>query len=270
MYPQNLHTHGVLCDGKDTYESTVLRALELGFNSIGFSGHSYMSYSPSHSMSVEGTEEYKKEISRLKEKYADKIDVFCGIEFDMYSEDPLVGYDYVIGSYHYFLIDGKYVGFDRSADEVKRVIDENFGGDGMKYAKMYYENICDLPKYAKCDIIGHFDLITKHSETHDFFDTESKEYRSYALEALHTLAKSCNVFEVNTGAISRGYRTTPYPQPFLLKEMKNIGVNLVISSDCHDNRYLDCHFAETLELIKSCDFTEVLTLTKNGFVSNPI
>ena len=45
-YTQNLHTHGVLCDGKDDYESTIRRAMELGFSSIGFSGHSYMSYSP--------------------------------------------------------------------------------------------------------------------------------------------------------------------------------------------------------------------------------
>ena len=55
-YPQNLHTHGTLCDGRDDYESTVLRAMELGFTSIGFSGHSYMSYSPAHALSVEGTE----------------------------------------------------------------------------------------------------------------------------------------------------------------------------------------------------------------------
>ena len=59
VYDQNLHTHGVLCGGRDTYEDTVKRALELGFSAIGFSGHSCMSYSPGWGMSVEGTEEYK-------------------------------------------------------------------------------------------------------------------------------------------------------------------------------------------------------------------
>ena len=66
MYPQNLPTHGILCDGKDTYESTIQRALDLGFTSIGLSGHSYMSYSPSHSMSVVGTADYKKQIRELQ------------------------------------------------------------------------------------------------------------------------------------------------------------------------------------------------------------
>lgn len=270
MYKQNLHTHGVLCDGKDEYEATVLRAIELGFDTIGFSGHSYMSYSPSYSMSVEGTEEYKRVVRALAEKYKGQIDVLCGVEFDMFSEDPLEGYDYVLGAAHYLKIGEEYVGFDRSADEVGRVIDTYFGGDGMKYAKMFYETVCELPKYAKSDVIAHFDLITKHAETHNFFDTESKEYRNYALEALHTLAEHCKVFEVNTGAISRGYRTTPYPQPFLLRELKEMGCGIVLGSDCHDNRYLNCNFDEALELARSCGFTEVLNLTKNGFVPQKI
>ena len=269
-YTQNLHTHGTFCDGKDDYEATVLRAMELGFTSIGFSGHSYMSYSPAYSMSVEGTEEYKKVVRALAKKYEGQIDVLCGIEFDMYSEDPLVGYDYIIGSVHYLKLDGKYVGFDRSADEVQSVIDEYFGGDGLKFAKKFYETVCELPKYAKFDIVGHFDQITKNIEKRKFFDTTSKEYRNYALEALHTVAESCNVFEINTGAISRGYRTTPYLEPFLLREIKSIGGGIVISSDCHDNRYLDIHFDESLELARSCGFTEVLTLEKNGFVPHKI
>jgi histidinol-phosphatase (PHP family) len=52
--------------------------------------------------------------------------------------------------------------------------------------------------------------------------------------------------------------------------MKELGCGIVISSDCHDNRYLDCHFNESLELVKSCGFSEVLTLTKNGFVPHRI
>jgi histidinol-phosphatase (PHP family) len=269
-YTQNLHTHGTFCDGKDDYESTVKRAMELGFTSIGFSGHSYMSYSPAYSMSVEGTEEYEKTVRALAKKYEGQIDVLCGIEFDMYSEDPLIGYDYIIGSVHYPKLDGKYVGFDRSADEVQSVINEYFGGDGLKFAKKFYETVCELPKYAKFDIVGHFDQITKNIEKRPFFDTSSKEYRSYALEALHTVAESCNIFEINTGAISRGYRTTPYLEPFLLREIKDIGGGIVISSDCHDNRYLDIHFAESLELARSCGFTEVLTLEKDGFVPHKI
>ena len=72
-YLQNLHTHSTYDDGKNTPLEMVEIAIAKGFDSIGFSGHSYMHYAPGASMSIEGTEEYKKEISMLKEKYKGKI-----------------------------------------------------------------------------------------------------------------------------------------------------------------------------------------------------
>ena len=52
-YKQCLHTHSILCDGKDTLEEMVLTAIEKGFDSIGFSGHSFMDIYAEFSMSEE-------------------------------------------------------------------------------------------------------------------------------------------------------------------------------------------------------------------------
>lgn len=270
VYNQNLHTHGVLCDGKNEYEDTVLRAIELGFDSIGFSGHSYAPYGAQFCMTPENTEVYKKEIYRLKEKYKGTIDVFCGIEFDMFAPPMLDGFEYIIASLHYFLIDGEYVGFDRSADEVQRVIDMYFGGDGMKYAKRYYEELARIPDYAHCDIVGHMDLVAKHNLSRHYFDTESKEYRGYVTDALDALKGRVGAFEINTGCIPRGYRNIPYPEPFILKELNKRHFGIVISSDCHDNRYLNHGFAEALEMAKECGYREVLKWTHDGFKAFPI
>ena len=270
IYKQNLHVHGVMCDGKNEYEDTVLKAIEKGFTSIGFSGHSDMPYSPGRSIKVDQIKTYQDTIYALKEKYKGTIDIFCGIEFDMYSPDPLVGYDYVLGAVHYLDIDGQYVGFDRVAATVKNVIDTYFGGDGMKYAKKYYETVAKLPEYGKIDIVAHYDLICKHREREKFFDIHSPEYRKYALDALEHLAKTIGVFEINTGAIARNNRTTPYPDEFLLKALKDLGAKIVISSDCHDNNLLDCYFDESIELMKSVGFNEVYYLTSNGFVGEKI
>ena len=70
---QNLHTHTTYCDGRDTPVEMIESAIAQGFDSLGFSGHSFTFYSQAIPMSTEGTEEYKKEITALKEKYADKI-----------------------------------------------------------------------------------------------------------------------------------------------------------------------------------------------------
>ena len=262
---QNLHTHTTYCDGKDTPCEMINAAIDKGFGGIGFSGHSYMFYSPSHSMSLEGTEEYRAEISALKEKYKGKIDVFLGLEFDAYSVVDLSGYDYLIGSFHYLKIGDEYVGFDRSADEVARIINVYFGGDGMAFAKESYRQFATLTEYGSFDIIGHFDIITKNIEKQRFFDTDSKQYLGYAFEALDAMRGKIPFFEVNTGAISRGYRTTPYPMKNILKQMKEWGFGAIISSDCHDAKYLDCAFDDARELLLECGFKEKYILTQEGF-----
>ncbi len=40
---QNLHTHSIFCDGKDTIEEMTLEAISKGFDILGFSGHGYLS-----------------------------------------------------------------------------------------------------------------------------------------------------------------------------------------------------------------------------------
>ena len=45
-YYQNLHTHSTYCDGKDSIEGMIQSAIAQGFQSVGFSGHSYMYYAP--------------------------------------------------------------------------------------------------------------------------------------------------------------------------------------------------------------------------------
>lgn len=262
---QNLHTHTTYCDGKDTPEEMIEYAIKKGFDSIGFSGHSYMFYSESHSMSLEGTEQYKKHITRLKEEYRGKIDIFLGLEFDMFSVVDLSGYDYLLGSVHYLKFGDEYVGFDRGANEVKRVIDTYFGGDGMAFAKEYYRLLASLTEYGKFDIIGHIDLITKNCETAELFDWNSKEYFDAAFEAIDALSGKIPFFEVNTGAIARGYRTSPYPVNQLIKMLYDKGFGATISSDCHDGQMLDCGFEDARLLLKECGFKERYVLTKNGF-----
>lgn len=267
-YKQNLHIHSTYCDGKNTPEETVLAAIEQGFDSIGFSGHSWMHFCPEFSMTLEGTEEYRREVLRLKEKYADKIKIFLGLEVEMHSipDIDMSGYDYLIGSLHYFDFDGKKVAFDRGVAEVREVIDTYFGGDGLKYAKAYYRSLATLPEKGNFDIVGHFDLITKLKEKADFFDTQCKEYRFAAIEAAEALKGKIPYFEVNTGAIARGNRTTPYPDPFIIKELKALGFGALITSDCHNKEHLSCGYPLAAEILKDCGFKEIFALTEEGFI----
>ena len=97
----NYHTHTTFCDGKTPAEEMVQKAIEFGLSELGFSGHSYTPFDLEPCMTLEGTEEYKKQINSLKEKYKDKIKILLGIEYEYYSDCSLEGYDYILGSVHY-------------------------------------------------------------------------------------------------------------------------------------------------------------------------
>ena len=265
MTHKNYHTHTIFCDGKDTPESLVEEALRLGCQEIGFSGHSYTYFDESWCMSKEKTKAYRECILRLKSKYKKKIKILLGIEQDLWSEESIKGYDFVIGGVHYVKHGEDFLPTDESAEMMKKIVEEYYSGDYLSFCEAYYSDVAKLSRRTDCDIIAHFDLITKNNEIEPIIDVNDKRYKEYAIEAVRSLCKSVGVFEINTGAISRGYRKTPYLAPFILKEIKRLGGEITISSDCHDNRFLTYYFDECALLAKECGFDHAVVLTKEGF-----
>ena len=186
----------------------------------------------------------------------------------MFSDGDLSGLDYVIGGVHSIRSrNGSFVDFDGRAEYFKTVIDEHCGGDGMELVRRYYEAVAELPDRARCDIIAHFDLVTKHSEKVRFFDPESDEYKRYALDAVEAIAGRIPYFEVNVGAIARGYKTVPYPAPFIAKRMLELGMKPVIGTDCHRPEALYLNVEAGVELLRSVGADEVYVLRDDGFES---
>ena len=66
-------------------------------------------------------------------------------------------------------------------------------------------------------------------------------------------------------AISRGYRTMPYPQMEFLRAFKDGGFGAVITSDCHDRNFIDCYFEEAEEMLRTAGFCSKWILTREGF-----
>ena len=274
QYLQNLHTHSTFCDGKNTLEEMVKEALARGFHSIGFSKHSYMPFSSYFKWTPEEAAEndiaYRCEAARLKEVYRDQIAIFCAEEVEMFSTVDKKNYDYLIGSVHYLKIGEEYVGFDRDVPAVEGIVKNYFDGDGMGFARMYFEHLAELPSHNDFDIVGHFDIHAKLNESIRMFDEGSKEYLSLAFEALDALKGKIPFAEINTGAIARGYRSVPYPILPILKEMKRQGFGILFTSDCHDKNYFDCYFPEAEQLALAAGFKEYYVLKQEGFVPMPL
>ena len=243
MSLSSYHTHSTYSDGKNTLEEMVLSAIEKGCREIGFSDHAPMQFRCDWSARAEKIENYKKEVTALKEKYKGKIDIFLGIEQDYYST-PASGYDYIIGSVHFVYKDGEYIPVDISADEVKAYIDRLYDGDVYGYCEDYFKLVKDIYSVTKCQIIGHFDLVTKFNERMPLIDINHPRYIKAVDNALESLLKTNAIFEVNTGAISRGYRTTPYPDERTMEIIAKSGKPFVITSDTHNKDTVTFNFEE--------------------------
>lgn len=268
---QNLHTHTDFCDGKSTPEEIVARAVLTGFDSIGFSSHAPTSLLTDWEMSdMDG---YVKKINSIKSAYSGKIKIFLGVELDYFSKGLFENYtfDYKIGSVHAAEKDGAIIDFDNSFSVTRSAIDEHFDKKPLEFARLYYETVVKESFDFDYDIVGHFDVLTKFSDLHpELIDVESREYKNLALEALLAVREKHELFEVNTGALARGYKKLPYPAPFLLEEMRRLDCKLVLTSDCHDAALLDYGFAEAKDYIRAHGFDTLYYLTDGGFIGERI
>ena len=254
----NYHTHTFYCDGKDSPEELIKEALKKDFFALGFSGHSYNEPDSDIAMSGETAALYRKEISRLKDKYADKIEILCGVEQDYFSSEPDDCYDYVIGSVHYVLKNGRYIAVDDTAETVKKAVKELYGGDFDGLAEDYFSLVSKAAEKTGADIIGHFDLVSKYSEQNGF--GQSPRFLAAAETAVKSLVPLGIPFEINTGAMARGIRSVPYPSPELMKIIKRRGGEIIFSSDCHDKRYLDYGFDIAEKLARAAGFERAAVL----------
>ena len=244
LFKTSFHTHTKYCDGKNTPREMVEKALELGFSALGFSGHAYTPPEPEYSMSLEDTEIYKSEIRALHDEVSGRLDIYCGIEMDYYSETDTTDFDYVIGSVHYLERGGKFYNIDGSPERFERAT-EAFG-DVYTLIEAYYDAVSDVVRKTDADIIGHFDLITKFNERENLFSTTHPRYVAAVDKALSALIPTGKIFEINTGAMARGYRKSPYPSLDILKKLCDNGAKLLLTSDCHDAENLDFGFDEVL------------------------
>jgi histidinol-phosphatase (PHP family) len=263
MILSDFHTHTNFVDGNHTPEEMVKSAIEKGMKTLGVSEHAYSSVDEECSMSFSQTKEYRKEIARLKEEYSGQIQLLCGIEMDFTSQDDPNAYDYVIGSVHYLTVGGKTYFVDYSPEKTKLCIEEAFGGDADAFAEFYFDKVAQVVETTGANIIGHFDLLTKFSEHGVGPDVDSPRYIHAWQSAMKKLAGKASL-EINTGAISRGWRTTPYPSQEMLKFWKELGGSVVINSDSHHKDTLLCEFDLAQKMAESVGFATFGFTDKQG------
>lgn len=266
----NFHTHCCFCDGEGKPEEYVEKAIEKGFEALGFSSHAPVHFARTWTMNEGRLHEYLDTVKSLKVKYRGRIQIYLGLEIDYFSKEygpnsPVyrkLGLDYNIGSVHCMLNkdDGKYLEVDGTEDKYIEIIESIFKGDTEKFAAEYYNKVRNMVKEHKPDIIGHLDLIKKNNRGGKYFSMDQKWYRDEVFKTLDVISKSSCILEVNTGGLSRKITDTVYPEPWILKECSKLEIPLVLNSDAHNPVNIDAYYEDALHIIGEAGYSKLSVL----------
>ncbi len=231
--PCDLHNHSNFSDGRNSMEEMVQAAVTAGLKTFGISDPSYTAFDTSYCMPLQGYGRYNETIRYLKEKYRNQIDFLGGIEFDYYSDIIPEGLDYVIGSVHYIKVNGEYLPVDKSQQDLEQIVEKYFEGDCLAMCEVYYDTVSNIVEKTDCDIIGHFDLISKFNEGNRYFDEQADRYIQLWQKALDKLIGYGKCFEINYGAVNTGRRSIPYLSEPMQQYIRERNGRMIVSSDNH-------------------------------------
>ena len=260
----SVHTHATCCDGKSTLAEMAAAAYAAGVQYYGVSCHSHtpIDLDVGYVLPADMTD-YRQSVLNLREEYAGRMEILLGLEWDSQSDIAPEGFDYWIGSAHYQRQGGKPYAADWGEEAFAACRDEAFGGDALAVAEGYFREVGRVAA-MRPTILGHMDLITKLNAGNRFFDEDADRYKAAALEALHAADPKETILEINTGGVARGYRKTPYPALFLLREWKAMGGRVILTADSHSADTVVYGYGQAAELAKAAGFDRSVLLTLAG------
>lgn len=206
-------------------------------------------------MSRAGALEYSAEVSRLREKYGDKIKLYLSMEIDYISPEwnasnpyfDEFAMDYRISAVHFissFDDPAKYIDIDGSYESFKKKMGLYFHDDIEAVVRSFYSQSMEMIELGGFDIIGHFDKIG-HNAGHHRPGIEDEEWYKRLVELeFEAIMDNRLIIEVNTKALEQHGRTFPNHRIWHLLNRYN--APLLVNSDTHYPHLINAGRMETI------------------------
>lgn len=273
----NYHSHCSFCDGRAPLEEFVKEAIRQGFYSYGVSSHAPLPFPTQWTMEWEQMEAYLDEFNNLRQKYADEIELYVGLEIDYLNEEsnPSVArftelpLDYRIGSVH-LLYDaaGEVVDIDCSPAVFKERVDRHFNGDVLRVIRMYFDRLFRMVELGGFDILGHADKMHYNASCYHPGLLDEPWYEALMKDYFSLVASRGYLVEINTKAYdSLG---TFYPNSRYWELMKEYQIKILVNSDAHYPERINAGRMEALRLLQAKGFATVAELHQGSWREVPI
>lgn len=273
----NYHSHCLYCDGRASMDDFIRFAISEGFTSYGISSHAPLPFATAWTMERDCMDDYLAEFHRLKERYADKIELVIGLEIDYLNEEsqPAAPFfqelplDYRIGSVH-MLYDpvGTIVDIDTPADVYRDLVNTHFEGDLDSVIRLYYSRLRRMVERGGFDIVGHADKMHYNASCYRPSLLEESWYDLLVSDYFAEIARRGYILEINTKA----YHTlgTFYPNERYFPLFKELGMRVQVNSDAHYPERINSGRPEALLALKQAGFESVVEWHGARWVEVPI
>lgn len=219
----NYHTHSYHCrhaSGKP--EDYVIKAIESGYSTLGFSDHVPCPFSNGHRssfrMDTEETETYINEIKEMQSKYGDRIRILAGYESEYYPKEEegkiklyeKYGCDYLILGQHFINneYDGIYSGSSETDEDAFRT---------------YINQIIEAIKTGRFSYICHPDIIR--------FTGDNKIY----IKEISRLCYEAGCMDIPLELNFLGLATNRfYPRKLFWETAGKMGSKYILGCDAHE------------------------------------
>jgi histidinol-phosphatase (PHP family) len=241
------HSH----DGLDSIRAFCLRAIELGFDEIGFSEHK--DFDPDDPVVDHFVyDRYAEDIARARAEFSGRLTIRMGVEVDYqrWFEDEIATYlnahpfDYVIGSVHY-------------VDRV-RVMDACYTAsrDARTAYRDYFRAVRESIESGQIDILGHLEYPNVRGIA-AYGPYDASAYREELGAVLDALLRRGVALEINTAAARKGAGVTfPCPEVVAWYAQRG-GRRLTFGSDAHRPEDLGSGWSSAHEIARAAGLTEV-------------
>lgn len=230
------HTHTYRCGhGKGTEEEYVLKAIEQGYKVLGFAEHVFIPdvHMPGIRADIDELDDYLSTIRNLKEKYKDKITIYCGFEAE-YSPFLINYYKSLLNEKKIdYLLLGQHFHFSSPTEFVTSFNQK----EPRKALKLYTKEVIEGIKSGIFTYVAHPDIIVR------VFKQPNRILPHYFKKICKVAAKYDIPLEINLNGsrISKLPQSSGLTHPYdeFYKIAKKYNCKFIIGIDAHDFRYLD-------------------------------
>lgn len=247
----DLHMHSSFSGDCDTpMELMIQEAVRQGLATICFTEHMDIDYPPiecDFNLDIKG---YRTHFLKMKETYADRIELLFGMEFGM--QPHLAGkcqsladsysFDMIIASQHLLHGDDPYYPAMWVGKDPKEMIRE-----------YYVETFQNLKSMTAFDTLAHLDYIVRYSSEEKYVYRYC-DYAEYVDPILKYLIESGKALEVNAGGFRHGCGQ-PNPNMDTLLRYQELGGELItVGSDGHKPESMIQSYPQIRDFLREAGF----------------